>query len=142
MISSIKSPLVPWVYWDFGYKNGTNPIADWHTGLSDDAKNLLHDLLKTNKKTDKPTDWRDLKFLKGTAKEYKIWELRFKANGVQHRLFGIFGPERKQATFLVGCTHKQKIYNPPDCIETAIARSKLVNEKRWVGHERKIRLDI
>lgn len=139
----MKPPLTLWTYWDFVYENGTNPIADWHKDLSDDAKNLLQEILKTNKKTDNPINWRNFKrFLKGEADKEKIWEIEFKADDIQHRLFGVFGPGRKEATFLIGCYHKQRVYEPHDCIKTAIERNKLSKEGRAGRYERKIRLDF
>lgn len=138
----MKPPLELWTYWDFVYENGTNPISQWHKDLSDDAKNLLQEILKTNKKTENHLNWRNLKrFLKGEADEEKIWEIEFKADKLQYRLLGIFSPGR-QAAFLIGCYHKQRVYEPTDCIKTAIKRSRLLKEGGAKRYERKIRLDI
>lgn len=139
----MKPLLNLWTYWDFVYENGTNPIADWHRSLSDDSKILLQTILKTNKKTENPIDWIGFrKFLKGKASDWKIWEIGFKADKREYRLIGVFGPNRKQATFLVGCYHKQKVYEPNDCIDTSIKRNKLLNDGRGYRNERKIRLDV
>lgn len=44
-------------------------------------------------------------------------ELRWTAERVEHRIFGYF-----KGTFcfvmLVGCTHKQRVYDPPSAFET------------------------
>ena len=139
----MKPILIPWTYWDFVYLNGKNDIADWHRELSDDAKNLLQNILKTNKKTEIPINWMNFKrYLSGAARNERIWELWFKADGLQHRLLGIFGREEKNAIFLMGCYHKMRVYTPANAIETAIKRSKLFRAGEANLHERKIRLDI
>lgn len=51
-----------------------------------------------------------------------IYEIRFKANGVEFRPFGFFGPSEKEFTILVWATHKQDIYDPHDAIKTADSR--------------------
>ena len=62
--------------------------------------------------------------MEGKCKEHGIWEWRFRANGHQQRILGIFGEARKEAIFLIGCTHKQKVYTPPNCLATAVKRAK------------------
>ena len=101
-------------------------------------------LLKNNAKTDTPYNWSGSKNLKGEAGKHGIWEWKFNASGVQQRLFGIFGTEKKHAIFLIGCNHKQNIYQPPDCIDTAITRAKEVRDtkKKVILNERKVRTDI
>lgn len=59
-----------------------------------------------------------------------IYEVRFKANGVQFRPFGYFGPGAKEFTILVWATHKQDIYDPNDAIKTADTRRKDVQAGR------------
>lgn len=51
-----------------------------------------------------------------------IYEIRFEANGVQHRPFGFFGPNENKFTILIWATHKQVIYDPHDAIKTAGTR--------------------
>jgi hypothetical protein len=53
-----------------------------------------------------------------------IYEIRFKANGIERRPFGFFGPGQKEFTILVWATHKQAIYDPNDAIKTADSRRK------------------
>lgn len=53
-----------------------------------------------------------------------IYEIRFKANGIQFRPFGFFGPGPNEFTILVWATHKQDIYDPNDAIKTADTRRK------------------
>ncbi|MSV27659.1 MAG: hypothetical protein EXQ52_02800 [Bryobacterales bacterium] len=91
-----------------------NKIADWYADLSKperaDADAFLSNMRKMK-------DWQmphyrpHLKGLKG------IGELRWFSQDKQHRLLGFFREGVWYA--LVGCTHKQKIYDPPDAFRTA-----------------------
>jgi len=55
-----------------------------------------------------------------------IYEIRFKANKVEQRPFGYFGPKNDEFTILEWATHKQDIYDPSDAIKTADERRKLI----------------
>jgi len=118
--------------WEFfDYKEGNqNPIERWYQALTEEEQDVFESLLKTNGKAELPTGWTGCKMLQGEAKSEQIWEWRFTGGSVQHRLLGIFGPGRKQATFLIGCNHKQHVYQPRDCIITAIKRARAVREGR------------
>jgi hypothetical protein len=142
VISFPVSPVSGWRFWDC-LEGIRNPIEDWYQGLSeDDGQNIFDSIIKGNKKADNPTQWHDCKMLQGKAKEHGIWEWRFFADGKQQRLLGIFGRERKQAIFLIGCTHKQRVYDPPECIDTAIRKAKDVRAGRASTSERQITEDI
>ena len=51
----------------------------------------------------------------------ELGEIRWEYENVQHSLIGRL--ENSEFKAMIGCTHKQKRYDPPDAIETA--------EKRW-----------
>lgn len=74
-------------------------------------------------------DWQEPYALK-LKKVTDIYEIRFKANGVQFRPLGFFGPDGNEFTILIWATHKQKIYDPHDAINTADSRRKLVRTGR------------
>ena len=132
-----------WTFFDFAYLNGTNPIDDWYQrDLSEDAQFLFDKALKDCQKIELPKNWTAFKrFLEGKPKEDRIWELQFYSDGRQYRILGVFGPQRKQATLLIGCYHKAKVYTPSDAIETASRRAKLLANGEATRHERKIPLD-
>ncbi|MGE0103528.1 MAG: type II toxin-antitoxin system RelE/ParE family toxin [Blastocatellales bacterium] len=67
----------------------------------------------------------------------EIGEIRFKANSLQHRVFGFFLPEAKQYVMLVGCTKKGRIYTPREAEETARNRRRLVLADKGCIHEYK-----
>lgn len=80
--------------------------------------------------------------LTGEGKEEQIWEWRFHPSGVQQRLLGIFGSKRREAVFLVGCNHKQRVYQLRDCIKNAVKRAKEVRLNKAKLNERQVPKDI
>jgi hypothetical protein len=132
-----------WTFFDFVSQNGTNQIIDWYRrDLSEDAQFLFDKVLKDCQKIELPQNWPAFrKRLKGRPKEDRIWELEFYSDGRQYRILGVFGPLRKQATLLIGCYHKMRIYTPSDAIETAIRRARLLANGEASHHERKIAID-
>jgi hypothetical protein len=95
---------------------GNNLIADWYAGLTIQERADADEFLKNMRKT-KALNWRmpnyrpHLRDLKG------VGELRWQSGKKQHRLFGFFLGGAWIA--VVGCTHKQQIYNPADALDTA-----------------------
>lgn len=73
------------------------PVADWHTPHA--------------------------KKLQGVK---DLYEIRFKANGVQHRPLGFFGPGPSEFTILILATHKDDVYKPSSAIDTAAQRRKAI----------------
>lgn len=66
---------------------------------------------------------KEFKRLSGDAYQ-GLGEVRFKDGGMQHRLIGMNGPGEGEYTFLIGCTHKDDVYNPPSAMDTAVDRRK------------------
>ncbi len=60
--------------------------------------------------------------------EEGVGEVRFKAEKINHRGLGYFGPERNHFTFLLFAT-KTNVFNPPNAISKAIERKKLVEQE-------------
>ncbi len=73
----------------------------------------------------KMDDWTPPDFKPMRRELRGFHELRWKAGGVQHRIIGRLTGDR---TFLmlIGCTHKGTVYTPPNALETAIERDRLV----------------
>lgn len=65
----------------------------------------------------------------------ELSEIRFKANNLQHRVFGFFLMEVNQYVMLIGAKKKGKIYNPKDAIKTAHKRRQQVLKDRSCIHE-------
>jgi hypothetical protein len=134
----------PWRFFGIRYPNGTQPLDDWfRDDLSEEAQFALIDALKDARKVDDPTNWLCFKRrMKGKLGKYKVWELRFSCgDNREYRLLGVFGSERKQAIFLMGCYHKGNVYTPTDALGTTLKRAKDWEEKRVTIYERKMRTD-
>jgi hypothetical protein len=125
-----------WRFFDYA-----DDIESWYQKLSEEGKDLFAAILKSNAKTSNQQQWLACKMLQGACKREGIWEWTFKAGKVQQRLLGIFGDERKTAIFLIGCTHKDRVYCPKDCLETAIKRAKSL-KKGGPLRERPIPTDL
>ena len=105
---------------------GNNKIAQWYAGLSAQEKADTDEFLKAMRKTRR---WEMPNYRPRLKNGEGIGELRWHSERKQHRLLGFFGHGYWCA--LVGCTHKQQIYNPPDALEAA-KRCKKQIEKREV----------
>ena len=130
-----------WTFYDFG-DGATNYIQEWHGALSERAQFALNDLLKSNRKIENPRDWYGYRaFSEGKLQKFRLWELKFRADKLQHRIIGICGRQRKQAIFLIGCHHKMNVYTPRDALRTACRRSVSYWNNEATLHERKVRTD-
>jgi len=135
-----------WTFVECAFRSsGNRPLEDWYVDkLSEEGKFLFDSLLKTNHKTKDPRGWQGFRgFLKGKAEHYRIWELGFKADGREYRVFGIFRKNvRRQAILLGGCYHKMGIYMPPKAIKSACDLVKEIEAGRVEFYERKIESDL
>lgn len=132
----IPLPVARWRFFDYA-----DDIEAWYLGLSEEGRDTFDSLLKTNAKASVPRQWGGCKMLQGACQKEGIWEWRFFADGVQQRLLGVFGSERKTAIFLIGCFHKDNVYKPSDCLDTAIKRAKNIKTGAKFN-ERKIRSNL
>jgi hypothetical protein len=135
-----------WTFVECAFRSsGNRPLDDWYENkLSEEGKFLFDALLKTNHKTKDHREWQGFRgFLKGKAEPHRIWELGFRADGCQYRVFGIFRRNvRRQAILLVGCYHKMGIYMPPKAIKSACELVKEIERGRVDFYERKINSDL
>lgn len=111
-----------WTFYDYVSPFGTNEIADWYSKLTVEEQEVFNGFLETLAKMQK-LEKPHVKKLKGDQNR-GLFELIFTAGNKQHRVIGCYGPEgvRHGFTMLIGCTHKQRIYNPPNTFETATKR--------------------
>lgn len=68
-------------------------------------------------------DWHE-PFAKKLQDVTHIYEIRFKAEKVQYRPLGCFGPGANEFTVLIWASKKQNIYDPSGAIKTADTRRK------------------
>ena len=139
--SDIVKPVIHWSFYDF--VDSKNQIEEWYANELTDLGRFTFDTdLKNRAKTKNQLEWGGFETWRfGEAKDLGIWELKFSADGKQHRVFGIFRPGR-QAVLLIGCYHKQKRYTPANALETACKRAKALRDGKAGTIERKIKLDL
>lgn len=130
-----------WEFFDYGTTE-RSLIDDWLDEQPEGVQDIFEAVFKSNRKIADPKNWQDSRKMEGKLAKEGIWEYRIQYANVQYRLLGVFGPHKKQAVFLIGCTHKMKIYCPQDCLKTAIKRARAVRRKEATLHERKIQENI
>jgi len=145
LVKSYKSDIIkPVIYWSFhDYVDSRNRIQDWYVSALSDASRLTFDSdLKNRAKTKNHLEWCGFeKWKNGEAKGLGIFELKFLADAKQHRVFAVFRPG-KQVVLLMGCYHKQKVYTPPNALDTACKRAKALRDGKATTYERQIKFDI
>ncbi len=62
----------------------------------------------------------------------EIYEIRFKAKNIQHRVLSCYGPERHEVVMLIGAIEKGNKFEPGNVIGTAEDRKKLIREANHV----------
>lgn len=119
-MSEVKTPIRCYVS-----PVGNPKIADWYEKLSAQEKADADAFLSIMRKT---TDWKmpnyrsQLKAIRGVKASHVrgLGELRWQSGKKQHRLLGFFANGSWHA--VIGCTHKQNIYDPRDALTTAVKR--------------------
>jgi hypothetical protein len=118
-----------------------NKIADWYAGLSIQGKADADEFLKNMRRTG---DWKmphyrpKLRGIRGVKdKETKgLGELRWTSEKVEQRLVGFFRDSVWYA--LVGCTHKNQVYNPHNALANAVTRKAQIE----AGQVRTVEYDL
>lgn len=97
--------------------NGKGVITDWLSGQNA-ARAKFHVRVGNMAKVP-PTDWNKKQFHK-LKKADGVAEIKWEAGNKQWRALGF----NRNGFFVmvVGCTHKDDVYDPKGCIETAIRR--------------------
>ena len=102
---------------------GRNKIADWYNGLTKQEQADADEFIKNARKL---RSWELPLYRKLTNGE-GLGELRWTSEKKRQRLIGFFEDETWYA--VIGCIHKQDIYTPPDCLETAKTRKKQIERR-------------
>jgi hypothetical protein len=111
-----------WQFMDYISVQGRNAITDWYDRLLSQEQTDFDTMIRILAKT---RQWRmpEFRWIKG--RPYAgLGEIRFTSERKQHRVVGFYGPRQQQFTMLIGCTHKQNIYNPPNALDTAARRKR------------------
>ena len=100
-----------------------NAIKNWFDDISVQAQ---ADFVTLISQLEVLKDWAMPEFRLLRGKNFKdLGELRFKTEKKQHRIIG-FASKEDEYILLIGCFHKDNVYNPRDALETAIKRKRLV----------------
>lgn len=80
-------------------------------------------------------DWDRPDFAMLGSKYPGLGKLRFRADSVQHRPIGFFGPDSRSFTLLTWATEKDRKYRPPNIRDAAMDRMKLIIADPTRAHE-------
>ena len=97
--------------------SGSNKISAWYESLVPQERADADEFIKNMRKT---REWKMPNY-RPSLRGYKgLGELRWESERKQHRLIGYL----QGGTFyaLIGCTHKQQIYDPSEALKTADKR--------------------
>jgi len=112
-----------WTLWEFVIAAGRRgAITEWYEGLRVEAQRDFEDRLRYLSNV--PRHLWTLPYYRQLNTH--IGEIRFKANRVQHRPLGFFGPDAGQFTLLIGAKEKDRKFIPKDAVEQAEQRRRLV----------------
>ena len=115
-----------WSFVELETVGGRGVISQWVEDIDVEAEEEFHGILRNLEVTPRLLWVRPVY----DVFDPEIGEIRFKANKVQHRVFGFFLMEMKQYVMLVGATKKGNNYLPRDAVATARRRKRLVDSDR------------
>jgi hypothetical protein len=115
-----------WTFWEFETLGRRGVITEWVERLEMEAEEEFHGILRNLAVSPRKLWVRPAYDVLGPD----IGEIRFKANGLQHRVFGSFLTSSGRYVMLVGATKKGRNYDPRDAINTARKREKLIARDR------------
>jgi hypothetical protein len=111
--------------WCYVSPAGNNKIADWYEDLSVQERADADEFIKNMRKT---KIWKMPDYKAKLTGHEGIGELRWSSEKKQHRLLGYL---KDGAYFaLIGCTHKQRVYDPADALDTADRRKRDIAQGR------------
>jgi hypothetical protein len=127
-----------WRFEQFQSSSGRDMISDWRRRLTPGRRAVFDTFLdRIAKMKAWPGGICDPLRTPRRQGDAAYWELRWTAEKVEHRVFGYFGGE-SLFVMLLGCTHKGRVYDPVDALQTMRDRRRkiLAGEGRLVRYER------
>lgn len=110
-----------WTFRGYVSADGVEEVSGWYEAQAADVRakfdRRLHDLRQL-----RPNEWREplTKQLEGNCDG--LVEIRFKADRVQHRPLGFYGPGRMEFTILLCAREVGDRFEPVDACERALRR--------------------
>ena len=123
-----------WTFYDYVSDIGTNHVAKWIAKELSKQEETDFDVLLEN--LSKMAVW-DVKDYRTVVSSPGLGEIRWKGQTRRTlRMIGIRSLEQKTFICLLGCSHKDNIYKPPDWLNTSIDRMKALNRNEGTLIER------
>jgi hypothetical protein len=115
-----------WNYWWYGDPNGPDPWRAWYDGQLPAVQGRHDNVFRF---LEVRNTWGE-----PHAKRIDDFVEVILTTKVQHRMLGFFWPREPHCfTFLLPCTHKDKVYKPKNAFETAGVRMReLQNGSTWM----------
>ncbi|RPI22100.1 MAG: hypothetical protein EHM61_23105 [Acidobacteria bacterium] len=122
-----------WSFWCYTSRTGRRVVEEWLDSVPASAQ-ANYTAIKRRLKL--LQEWPEPAFRKLRGRNYSgLGEIRFSDDdNVQYRLIGYHSSESR-FVILIGCTHKQRRYNPTNALETAVKRKKQVAKGKVSLHE-------
>ena len=115
-----------WTFMSYETELGVDVAVDWDGEKTFEAELAFQNLVKTEHKTKKYTDWPSWRHkMQGDAGKQGVVELGFKADGRSYRILSMFNGSMCIVLLCI-CYHKGSVWTPKDAIEIATKRAKLV----------------
>src|SRR5438045_3415322 len=110
-----------WTFRTYVSPQGEEEVAQWYAGQTPTVRAAFDQRLR-NLVQMKPQEWREpyAKQLEGSCDG--LVEIRFKADRVQHRPLGFYGPRRMEFTITLMAREIGDRFEPKDACEKALAR--------------------
>ena len=115
-----------WKLTQFVSGNDRAAISDWRKSMPRGPFKATLDTFLANMVKLEQWGAPDFKPMTGNLKG--LHELRWKAGRVQHRIIGRLTGEQ-EFLMLIGCTHKDDVYDPPSALDTALERDRKIKNQ-------------
>jgi predicted GNAT family acetyltransferase len=123
---------VVWKLFEYVSPTGRGAIADWRGNLATVTRQVDFDTFLRSMVKKSKWEYPDLGAL--TGKKWKgLYELRWKSDGVPHRILGYF-TGAGEFVMLMGCTHDKKKYDPSGALDTVVKRKANIKDKEATIH--------
>ncbi|WP_292938322.1 type II toxin-antitoxin system RelE/ParE family toxin [Noviherbaspirillum sp.] len=117
-----KCDNMAWIFRTYVSQTGRTEVQDKVDELDEVVLEHLLGRIRYLANTEK-IDWHEPQAKKLTGAK-DVYEIRFKADGIQYRPLGYFGPGPNDFTILVWAYKKQNVYTPAEAIKTAGTRKR------------------
>lgn len=118
--------MLYWTFWTYVSPSGRSDLQQEFDRYNDDDREAFSRAV-AHLAVSPQSEWHDPHGKKLVGKE-KLHEVKYKANRCATRAVGRFLPSTDKFAITVICTHKQKIYDPPEALKTAARRADQIED--------------